>query len=108
MGGAGGGGLSVRDDEKARVFPIQKKTPKNRKFKNPKNIVINQTIRKQHTKFGNPRPNSCRDMMYLIVTLCKKLSVFPKKKNTKKLEIQKSKKYSHKLDHKEAAYLGNY
>ena len=39
------------------------------------------------------------------MTRCKKLSVFPKiQKNTKKLEIQKSKKYSHNLDHKEAAY----
>ena len=43
--------------------------------------------------------------MYLIWLSVKKLSVFPiQKKNTKKLEIQKSKKYSHKSDHKEAAY----
>ena len=47
-------------------FQKSEKSPKNWKFKKPKNIVIDQTNRKLHTKFGNRRPYSCRDTMYLI------------------------------------------
>ena len=45
-------------------FKKPEKPPKNWKFENPKNIRIDYTIRKLHTKFGNPRPYSSRDMMY--------------------------------------------
>ena len=48
------------------MFLKKKKLPKNSKLKNPRNIPIDYTISKLHTKFGNRGPYGCRDMMYLI------------------------------------------
>ena len=59
-------------------FKKSKKPPKNLKFENPRNIPLDYTIRMLHTKFGNRRPYSCRDMMYLR-RLAMKNKVFFKK-----------------------------